>query len=378
MGKLKQLRKSVTRHLINIPGWRTKRKIIVFESDDWGAVRMSSEKMLSKLLISGIQVQKCHYVQNDSLASEEDLIRLFGLLSRFKDSQGKSPIITANVIMTNPNFKKILESDFKEYHYEIFTETLEKYPEHKNSFDFWKKGVKEGLFHLQFHGREHIQVKRWMKFLKDSESDTRKAFEAGVFGLSTSVTSEKRKSYLASYDWDDDESRNFVLESIPEGLSLFKSLFGYQSLSAIAPNYVWHKDVEKVLKENGVRYLQGSSVQKSPTLTNDGFKKNRHYTGQKNNLGQIYLVRNCMFEPCSSPNEDWVSKCLHEIQTALFWNKPAIISIHRVNFIGFIKPTNRDTNLKRFERLLKEILRKWPDVEFMTSDQLGEMIENHE
>lgn len=368
----------ISRNFNNLRGWRTDRKIVVIESDDWGTVRMSSLNNLAKFVHSGINVQKCHYVQNDALATAADLDLLFELLSSFKDSQNRYPVITANVIMTNPDFKKIEAADFTEYHYELFTKTLAKYPDHKNSFNRWEKGIEEGLFYPQFHGREHLQVLRWMDILKNAESETRKAFNAGVFGLSTTVSSEKRKSFMASYDWDDRRSRDFVLESIPVGLSLFNSLFGFKSLSAIAPNYIWHRDVEKVLRVHGVRYIQSAGIQKSPEMNRNKFKKIRHFTGEKNDLGQKYIVRNCSFEPSSNPYKDWVDKCLRSIENAFFWKKPAIITMHRVNFIGFINAENRDRNLKELRRLLEKIVQIWPDVEFMTTDQVGQIIEYDE
>ena len=79
-------------------------------------------------------------------------------------------------------------------------------------------------------------------------------------------------------------------------------------------------------------------------------------------------------EPSLNPDLNWVDRCLNEIKTAFFWKKPAIIGIHRVNFIGFINQKNRDRNLKSFEHLLKEILKRWPEVEFMSSDKLGKLL----
>jgi hypothetical protein len=339
---------------------------------------MASKESLSQLIKWGIRVEKCHYLQNDALASEEDLKGLFETLSRYKDSQGRNPTITANVIMANPDFEKIEASDFAEYSYELFTKTLERYPGHRNSFQLWKQGIREGFFHPQFHGREHLQVMRWLRHLQDPNSETRKAFNLQIFGMSTTVTSEQRKSYLAAYDWDDQQSRTFVMNSIPDGLSLFEELFGYRSLSAIAPNYVWHPETEQILKDHGVRYLQGTHVQRSPEINGQNFNKIHHFMGQRNRFGQRYLVRNCAFEPSSNPEVDWVDRCLESIRTAFLWSKPAVIEMHRVNFIGFINPENRDENLKMLAQLLQSIIQTWPEVEFMTSDQLGKIIEEYE
>jgi len=375
---LKKIKRNIARHIINWRGWTTNRKIIVFESDDWGSVRMSSKKNLSTLSDYGVKVQNCHYMQNDALASEEDLSLLFHLLSSHKDVNGNSPLITANVIMANPDFKKIKEASFDKYYYELFTETLKKYPKHKKSFELWKDGINEKLFYPQFHGREHLQVGRWMTYLKNLDSETRKAFELDIFGLSTTVTNENRRSYMAAYDWDNEKDREFILNSISDGLSLFKKIFGFNSISSIAPNYIWDDDVEKTLNEHQVRFIQGSSIQKSPDSTNKCYKKVRHYTGQKNEHSQTYLVRNCKFEPSSNPEYDWVDRCLKDIKNAFLWNKPALIETHRVNFIGFINPKNRDKNLKKLDELLKRIQNIWPDVEFLSTEQLGKVIASNE
>lgn len=54
--------------------------------------------------------------------------------------------------------------------------------------------------------------------------------------------------------------------------------------------------------------------------------------------------------------------------------KPAIICSHRVNYVGFIDEHNRDRSLKMLGRLLGKILLKWPEVEFMTSNNLADII----
>ena len=101
----------------------------------------------------------------------------------------------------------------------------------------------------------------------------------------------------------------------------------------------------------------------------------RHYQGERNPAGQLHLIRNCVFEPSQFPkNYDNTGECLKGIQNAFFWRKPAIITAHRLNFIGYIEPENRERNLEQFRSLLKLTLKKWPDVEFMTSVELGDLI----
>ena len=80
--------------------------------------------------------------------------------------------------------------------------------------------------------------------------------------------------------------------------------------------------------------------------------------------------RNCKFEPAKNHNIDWVDQCLSEIKIAFRWGKPVVIDSHRVNYIGSISPENRDYSLKELKCLLKEIVKRWPEVEFVNSEQL--------
>lgn len=119
-------------------------------------------------------------------------------------------------------------------------------------------------------------------------------------------------------------------------------------------------------------YLQGMKYQKLPIIGDNKRKMIRHYLGEENKNHQIYSIRNCSFEP-SIDGTDY-EKTLKEISNAFFWNKPAIISSHRINFIGSLHPENQKKNALKFRNLLKSIIDKWPEVEFMDTVSLGELI----
>jgi hypothetical protein len=88
----------------------------------------------------------------------------------------------------------------------------------------------------------------------------------------------------------------------------------------------------------------------------------------------MYLSRNSFFEPSQLPTFDWVSDCLKRIELAFFWGVPVILSTHRLNFIGSIFPNNSANSLSLFKDLLQRIVRIYPDVEFMSSDELGQLV----
>jgi hypothetical protein len=326
------------------------------------------------LLSKGIRVDNCPFNRFDSLASEDDLSSLFEVLNSVKDVNGNPPIITANCVVANPDFERIRIDKFQAYHYELFTETLKKYPRHANSYKLWKEGIEKRLLFPQFHGREHLNVSRWMRALSTNQKETLLAFDNNLFGLSTTITTENRESFLAAFDAHDKIDKDQKVNIVQDGLNHFRLIFGYQSKSFIAPNYIWPSEFEEVLSQYGVKYIQGKRIQLSPDLGKPSYKKIVHYTGQKNKYDQIFTVRNCSFEPSFFNSTEVVNNCLSQIRTAFAWDKPAVVETHRINFIGFIESANRDKYLKLFIELLRSIKRNWPDVEFVTSHKLGEII----
>lgn len=368
--------KNISCNAVNIPGWRTKRKLVVFESDDWGSIRMPSKDIFDQFIREGIDVTKDPYCRYDSLATPDDLECLFEVLSSVKDKNGRNVVFTADTVVANPDFIKIKDSGFESYFYEPFTETLKRSDVHNKSFLLWKEGISAGVFHPQFHGREHLNVKKWLNVLKKGgDNITRRAFELGTFGLTSNVDACIEGNYMGAFDSAEDADIRYYEKLLEEGLDLFEELFGYRSKSFIATTYTWSSKIEPKLKSLGIDYLQGTLVQKEPLDNGCNFRyKRTNFQGKKNNNDQYYLMRNCFFEPSQNTYIDWVDNCLYRISTAFRWGKAAVISSHRLNFIGYIDGKNRDKNLFLFRKLLVEIIKRWPDVEFMSSDELGEYI----
>jgi len=336
---------------------------------------MPSREVYEKCLQAGYRVDKNPYERYDSLASEEDLEYLFDLLNSHKGAGGRPPVITANVLAANPDFQKISESGFKEYHFEPVTETFQKYPAHHRCFEIWKKAMGEGIFFPQSHGREHLNVSEWMQALRDNDKDVHFGFEMKMPGILTGGgTSGSANRYVEALRYNGKMDKGNKLEIVLHGLELFQDLFGYRSESFIANNYLWSPGFDEEVSKKGVRFYQGN--RRMAEIRDDGSKKyHTYYLGQKNDFGQLYLVRNVAFEPTLRKDvTDPVERCLAGITTAFRMKKPAIITSHRLNFVGFIDPANRDRNLAMLNRLFKKIIRKWPQVEFLSSVGLGNLI----
>lgn len=365
------------KELYNMLGWRTKRHLVVIESDDWGTIRMPSREVYEEFMRRGIRVDKDPYCRYDNLATKHDLENLFEVLQSVKDKNGHSAVITANTLSANPVFDKIKESEFTQYYFEPFTETLRRDAAHADAFKMWKEGMDAGVFHPQSHGREHLYVKKWLQTLRNGDKVTRTAFDLGTWGLTNLVDPSINGYYMGAFNSGEDADIKEFEIIIDDALRMFKNIFGFDSESFTPTTYEWSPKIEPCLVQHGVKYIQSTFQQKIPIGDDQGVKVTyRGFQGTKTRAGLIRLFRNCFFEPSTKENFDWVGDCLKRIEIAFKHGKAANICAHRLNFIGSIDSTNTDRTLPEFKRLLQEIVKRWPDVEFVTSDRLGEIIEN--
>jgi len=368
------IRSEIARHVKNLPGWRTNRKIVVFESDDWGSIRMPSKEVYHACLKAGYPVDKNVYEKYDTLESEDDLELLFDLLRKYKDSKGNPPVITANCLVANPDFEAIKKSNFEQYYFELVTETFKKYPNRSGCLEIWKDGLNENIFKMQFHGREHLNVSLFMNALQKGDKDVLFGFRHGMPGCISFDSGDLGNYYVEATRFNSESDKADKLAIISEGLNIFKSLTGYHSESLIPPNYTWSLDFDELTAKLGVKYFQGYRRIREPGINGIPMKYHTHYLGKRNKSGQLYLIRNGSFEPSLTQSNEDVEKCLKDIAVAFRLQKPAIISTHRVNYAGSIDADNRDHTLRQLAILLASILKRWTDVEFMSSDKLGGLI----
>ncbi len=367
--------KAILKGISNIPDWKTKRRIVVIESDDWGTIRMPSVESFKRLEGLGIDLRfgdMERFNLYDNLATKQDLEFLFEVLSSVKGNRGEYAVFTPISIVANPDFQKIEASGFQEYFYEPFTDTLKRFPGCENAFDLWKEGLEKKLFVPQMHGREHLNVIAWMEALQAPDKHTISAFKEESWGFKTSF--KHIESYQAAFEQARPSDLEYHKKVLQDGLQLFEKLFGYKAVYFVSPNVYFSNILNRTLAENGIKYRSTAKIQREVF---DGIKKTKtrlHYHGQKEKYGIRYMIRNCVFEP-NRDGKSSVATCMAQINSSFNWNKPAIISTHRANFVGGLYPENRDNGLRQLSTLLKEIVKNWPDVEFMTSEQLATLMD---
>jgi len=211
-----------------------------------------------------------------------------------------------------------------------------------------------------------------MEALRAKHTNTLTAFDYGYFGLPPE-DSHNGRSYLTTYTFDNKQEKRAIIDNIEEGLQLFSELFGYEAILFTPPNAVFDPFLEKRLSPSSLefitrgkfRFVDRGNGNRIPLIG---------ISGRKGLSGIRHSIRTCAFEHYKMSESYLMDSCLARINQAFLNNGPAIISSHRVNFVGSIEPKNREVGLRLMKQLLERILAKWPEVEFMSSADLYNLV----
>jgi hypothetical protein len=376
MAVINRIKTDLLLNLKNIYGWKTDRKIVVFSVDDYGNVRLDSRSARENLDKAGLRTL-VRFDAYDSLENREDLEILFETLDSVKDVNGQSAKFTLFSVPCNIDFERIAEEGYLEYHYELLPVTFQKLASMNNksyegAWKLWKEGISHGLIVPQFHGREHLNLKVFREKLITRDAELMSLLKNRSY-TSISNTGYTTIDWSAAFDfWEFNENQGFE-EIIRDGLNAFEEVFGFRSLHFNSPGRSEHKIIHDFLFRNGINYID-SPVVKKEHRGKGLYKTEFYYTGKSNNSNMLHNVRNVVFEPTEDKGIDWVNFAIRQIEAAFRWNRPAVISSHRVNFCGNISEINRQCGIDNLKKLLKQIVSRWPEVEFMSSDSMMDLI----
>jgi hypothetical protein len=369
------LKTDILLHCKNIPGPSIGKKIVVIEADDYGGIRMPSNMAYKQMQALGVTIYPSRYNLLDTLEDKDDLTALFETLSTVRDKNGHNAVLSPFVNVANPDFEKIKATDYREYFYEPFTTTLQKYGRDSDTMKVWGQGMSEGIFTPEFHGREHLCVQAWLQKLQEGNQQLKTAFEYGFVAVNIPGIHDYAEEFRPEFYFTNNSQKPFLHQSIIEGVQLFKEIFGYLPNSFMPSNSVFHPDFEDTVFQAGIPFL--NVAHKNPYPSTNGDQHFRSYTfKQKIKKGRLnYYIRNCAFEPIGNEYTSY-HLTLKQIDAAFRLNKAAVLSTHRVNFTGGLDKANRDKGLKELKLLLRKILERWPDVEFMSTGDMLQHLKN--
>ena len=393
--------RGVMDHIKNLGGWRTRRKLVVIAVDDYGNVRLDSRQAREALNKAGFMA-KNRFDRFDTLETVQDLEALYEVLSSVEDRNGRNAIFSPYALPCNINYEVMADEGYQRYVHEDLPVTFQKlearHPRaYSGAWTMWKEGMEMGLMAPQCHGREHVNLGIMKEKIARGDADLYAAFRNRSYtGLT--VPPGRSFGYSAAFGFKDTEELKGHEQILEHGLRAFKHVFGYHSVCFTAPAQQFHPDLEPVLRRNGILALDRPfmHVQQSPGTGRNNSQSQRKWsttarkwntTGALRSSGLRTMVRNVVFEPCDgkhvipdaineavSTASESVERALKEIAVAFRLGKPAIISSHRVNYCGFVEESNRRIGLASLKSLLRELVHRWPDVEFMSVAELTDLI----
>lgn len=370
------MKQTIANYLKNISGWRTNRKLIVISVDDYGNVRLASKRAFENLQKANIPLTS-HFDRLDTLETREDLEALFEVLSSVKDKNGNPAVFTPYSLSCNIDFEAMKENGYSEYVYELLPKTYEKLSAkdskaYLGTWELWKEGIDKGLMKPQFHGREHFNLHIFNDLLQKKDKDLLTVLENDSY-VSIPAHENYKHGWTAAYSFYNKEETTGFLDNVADGLTCFKEVYGYHSNTFTPPAQQFPLHLESELENFGIKYID------RPRSLNRHLGEGKHQI-EKHTLGEgaamKVLVRNVVFEPTTIPGRDWVNFTFKQVEAAFRMKKPANISSHRVNYCGHIDPKNREIGLTALKQLLQKIVKRWPEVEFISADQLGDIISN--
>lgn len=369
------MKQSILNKVKNIPGWRSKRKLLVLSVDDYGNVRLDSKKSREKMDKAGLKVYS-RFDALDTLETREDLEALYSVLTSVKDKNGNHAVFTPFALPCNIDFEAMQEAGYNRYVYELLPITFEKLnirheKAYKGTMCLWMEGIEKGLMAPQFHGREHFNLSAFENKLKSKDKEL-------LVSLKNHSLTSISSSGIPNVGWTSAFSYNHLDEigAFPEilktGTDAFKTVFGFQSKSFTPPAQQFPAALEKKLGDYGILNLDKPFTHRRH-LGESRYKREFNFLGIDKENDLNILVRNVVFEPTNG-NINHIEKALKQIKAAFELGKPANISSHRVNYCGLIDEKNRQKGLSDLKELLKQVTKRWPDVEFLSVENLGRII----
>ncbi len=306
--------------------------LLVIESDDWGP-------------------------GDDGHA--ERLRALYELLARHRDNSGRPVVLTADMVLAVPDLRASDSNDYTRRYLD------QGWPMLHQTF---RDGMRAGVLVPQLHGLEHCHGEAVMR-AACADTALRERMRQPGWSDWESLPSPLQGHYvngghLPTQPLPSDAQR----ELVQIALTAFQRLFGMPSLSTVAPCYLWNDSTEAVWQAAGIRYIQTAGYRCTGRGLDGRYLQDPAIlrAGQRNPFDQIYLVRNCMYEPADGREAD---ACIRQLRQALRECAPVVISTHRYNYTR--DATLFQRSLDGLDLILKEFARLSARRRHLCSPELG-------
>ena len=102
-----RIKNKIVSNIKNIPGWKTKRRLLAFAVDDYGNIKLAGSKEKQKLQSNGVLL-KGRFDHFDALDTRQDYEQLFQVLESVRDKRNRHAVFTTYALPANVNYKETL------------------------------------------------------------------------------------------------------------------------------------------------------------------------------------------------------------------------------------------------------------------------------
>lgn len=291
---------------------------------------------------------------------------LLAAINQHRDSVNRPAILTADIVLSVPDMPKITAANDGSYH----RKTLESFPE---IYEAMQTGIKDGVFVPQLHGLEHLNGKAFARLSQLNEPRISQAKTTNDWWDWEALDPPLQGHYVDGSSLPTTPiPKTEATETINDATRTFEQLFGCPSASTVAPCYLWNDTIEQKWSQNQISIIQTAGYRCTGRNETGQYYQDKPLirVGDKNNFGQIYLVRNIMYEPVDGKNttESAFQEALIAHRQAL----PLTISTHRYNYTR--SEEDFDSSLRGLNHLLQKITTTLPISRFLSSAELGQFL----
>jgi hypothetical protein len=307
--------------------WREpvlRQPVLVLESDDWGAGPLSQAEVL------------------DSIAKT---------LCLHRDSHGAPAVMTLGLVLAVPRAGAAAGAAL---------ETLLAPPQAGNLAAI-RAGITQGVFSPQLHGLCHFEPTVLAR--------TALAWPEAGQDIWTESLPDALQSALI--DGSILPSRplaaGVVEDSIRQQADVWKQIFDAPPQVAVPTTFIWTDAAERAWQAIGVRWLvtPGNRATLRDGRGRPSGIDRQYLSGQRTETGLTCLVRDIYFEPARGHHP---GAALAAAKHRFARGRPALIEIHRGNFVG---PDAAPDSLIKLGRFLEELRHSCSDIRFTSTVQLG-------
>jgi hypothetical protein len=353
-------------------GKRLPKKYVVFAIDDYGNTRVPAKDPI----LNTNSTNRFDLV--DTLETRTDLELLFEVLKSVTDQYGNHAVFTPFSLTHNVNVESLLDGEFA---VELLPDTFKKLsnsnPEnYSGAWETLNVGMEEGIFAPEFHGREHFSYDM-VKKLWDEFPEFRKEvmIKKGLYDIDH-WNSKYNGRWNSSFSYFNGADVGSFKNILSEGVQAFRSVYGKSPKAFTPPGQEFPTQLISYCSKLGLKAID------RPFLTVKSWDKKKSYQLNINWLGKgeepTRIVRNIVFEPALDGYLSSISRVISDVGKAFNHKKPVIISSHRANFCGAIDERYRQKGLLNLRLLLNELLKKHPDVCFVSYAVLVELIRKND